>query len=940
MNFDKGLLVLSIFLIFSSASFSQNSNVKGKVIDANTGEPLVGVNIKVKDKLYGTITNNKGEYILSLEDGQFITLVFSMVGFGTVEKDVSGSISEINISLEEQALFGDEVIVSASRYEENVLESPVSIERRDLLDIQNTPAQDFYSGLNTLKGVDVNNQSLTFKVVNTRGFTNNTNERFNQIVDGVDNAPPGLNFAAGNIFGIPELDVESAELLVGASSALYGPGGLNGTLLLNSKSPFEYQGLSAKAQLGLMHVGASYRDSPDELYNFGLRYAKAYNDKIAFKINATYLTALDWHAVDSRNRLSLVDPNVSSIENPYINPGYDGINLYGDENVGGVDLSAQAQAVAEGFASDEGLIPGSPEFDARVNEVVSLFPSEPTPITRTGYEEQDLVDYDTRNFNVNGAVHYRVTSDVEMILQGAYGQGTAVYTAQNRFSLQNFEAYTGKLELRSDNFFVRAFYSKEDAGDTYDAGSTALQINEAWKSSEEWFTDYFTGYAVGADLFELSRQESFAFAREFADNLSEEGTVLNPSLVSRPLPGTDGRFEQLRDSISSIPLPNGTLVVDKSSLWHFEGMYNFSQWIPGWEGLAGYSFRRYRLDTDGTTYADTPGNPILFNQVGAYAQISKRFLADRLKLTASGRYDRNENFDDRVTPRGSLVIALDKKNQRNLRGSVQTAFRFPSIAEQFVSLDVGVLDVFGGLPEVREQFDFENNPVFPGDNSNPIIAQADDSEGPFEFPEFQPERVTAYEVGYKGIHFEGKMLVDAYGYLNRYNGFLATQILVRGSGENIERFSTTVSTDDPLTAFGWAVGVDYILPKGYVASGNISSNDLESISDRPAGFQSRFNTPKYRLNLSLANRNVYKDLGFSVSYRWQDAFLWESSFAVGPVDSFGTLDAQVSYKVPNIKSVLKVGGSNLLNEYYITGLGNPSVGGIYYVSVTFDEFLN
>jgi outer membrane cobalamin receptor len=82
---------------------------------------------------------------------------------------------------------------------------------------------------------------------------------------------------------------------------------------------------------------------------------------------------------------------------------------------------------------------------------------------------------------------------------------------------------------------------------------------------------------------------------------------------------------------------------------------------------------------------------------------------------------------------------------------------------------------------------------------------------------------------------------------------------------------------------------------------------------------------------------VYKNIGFNVTYRWQDAFLWNSSFVTGNVSAYGTIDAQVNYKLPKAKATIKLGGSNILNHYYQTSFGNPTVGGIYYVSLLFDE---
>jgi outer membrane receptor protein involved in Fe transport len=114
------------------------------------------------------------------------------------------------------------------------------------------------------------------------------------------------------------------------------------------------------------------------------------------------------------------------------------------------------------------------------------------------------------------------------------------------------------------------------------------------------------------------------------------------------------------------------------------------------------------------------------------------------------------------------------------------------------------------------------------------------------------------------------------------------------------------------------------------------------INTHAENFLSEFNTPEHKFNLSFGNRKVTENFGFSINYRYQTEFLWQSSFTIpanGMVPAYGTLDAQVSYKIPSIKSVLKVGGSNLANIRYIQSLGGPTIGAIYYVSLTFDELL-
>lgn len=941
-KFYKIAFLSSIVLLFSlliGSASAQETQISGKITDVKSGEVLAGVNISVKDKLIGTISDSKGNFSLIVKSPPPFTLVFSMVGYTTQSFTVNQSQNNIEIKLAEEIFLGQEVVVAASRVEERIMESSVSIEKLDLLDIQAIPAANFYDGLSRIKGVDMSVQSLTFANPNTRGFNGNTNYRINQIIDGVENIVPGLSFAPGNIVGIPPLDVESVELLVGASSALYGPGGMNGTLLMNSKNPFEYQGLSASLQTGLMHVGANYRNQPAGMYDFNARFAKAFQNKWAFKMNIGYISALDWHANDYRDRNDLNSSATSS----YTNPAYDGVNVYGDEAVGQVDIGTSgpiAPQVADGYARGRGNLPGSSAYTQDSTYLMSLFPQRQI-VNRTGYREIDLANYNTESLKLNTSFHYRINDRLEAIFQGNYGQGTSIYTANNRFSLINFKFYTGKLELKGTNFFLRAWTTSENAGDSFDMGGLALRFNEAWRNSADWYQDYIQGFTT-ARILGNSLDFAHRFARGTADNRTEEGIVIDPNRgFKRPLP-SDPEFETLFNQIRKTPInEGGAKVIDKTRMHHFEGMYNFSNFFKFAEVLAGASLRIYRINSEGTIFGDIPGQPINVVQIGAYIQITKKMLEDRLKLIGSARYDRNENFEGRITPRGSLVYNIDNKKSHFIRASIQTAFRFPSTSDQFTDLSAGgVYQVIGGLPRFRQKYNLEETPVYPMNSSNPVTAIADLSNGPFRFPQMRPETVIAYEIGYKGL-IKRNLLLDAYIYYNTYNGFLATQGLVQNpnpDGTGGDKYTMVISTDRPINALGWAVSGDYKFQKGYNLGLNLSYNSL-AYNDLPSGFQTNFNSPNYRSNIYLANRNVFKSWGFSVNWRWQNSFIWESTFGVGKIPAFNTLDAQISYRLPKYKTLFKLGGSNLLNRYYTTGFGNPQIGALYYFAITFDEFL-
>ena len=912
----------------------QVTTVTGTISEKSSGSALIGVNVAIKDALRGTVSSSDGSFQLETSIPRPFWIVVSMVGYESREIEITRDGMVLEVSLEDQVYLGEEVVVSASRIPENIMKSPVTIEKLSGLDIQQTSTANFFDGLHQLKGVDMNVHSLTFRYPNTRGFTGEANMRMNQIIDGIENIPPGLSFSAGNIFGVSQLDIDNVELLVGASSALYGPGGVNGTLIMTTKDPYKYQGLSVSVQGGMMNMRAEHPYGSNPMGDFNFRYAKAFNNKLAFKITGGYLLATDWHAFDMRDRYNLEDPN-STREN---NPGYDGVNVYGDDIIVPVNLKDAAPQVAAGVAETQGLTPGTPEYDTEVQRIVDLFPDQ--VVSRTGWQEKDLVDYNTRNMRVGGALHYRFNNQFEASVQGNFARGNSVYTAQNRFSLRNFDITNFKGEVKSPDFYVRAYYTIDNSGDTYDAGGAALQLNEAWKSSEEWYTDY-----IGAFTQQLltgnPENTSHQFARLVADNRDLSGNIFDPAKPALPLLGTE-EFNHYYDQIINTPVnQGGAKVIDKSSLLHIEGMYNFTRMVKVVELLVGASARYYSINSEGTVFVDEPGNPVHIDQYGAFTQIAKQLLNDQLKVTASARYDKNKFFEGRFTPRASVVLSLGEDRSHHIRSSVQTAFRFPSIADQMVNLDIGPYTVLGGLPGVHSLYDIPENPVYPLSGRNPITDEPVTEYGPFIIPQFRPERVTAIEVGYKGLLLNRLLLVDTYIFGNKYNGFTATQLLAQNPDTDDERrFQTTISTDIPVLSYGCALGAEFRVGRAALVRGNVSYNELGEIKDPPPGFSPQFNTPRFKFNLGYGNRYITRRIGFNVNWRWQQSFLWESPFGMAMIPAYSMVDAHISLSIPNLQSRLKIGGSNILNSYYTTSFGSAQIGGLFYVSWTYDELFN
>ncbi len=1020
--FTKATGFVALFLVASLNLIAQ-TQISGNITDGATKEPLVGVSVRIKGTVTGTISDLKGNFSVTTTTKPPFIVEVTSVGYSTQEIKIDGNATKLAIALKEQATLSEEVVVSASRVSESVLKSPVSVEKMDIRAIREAAAPNFYDALSNIKGVDMATQGMLFKSINMRGFGATGNPRTVQMIDGMDNGAPGLNFPTDNIVGMPELDVESVEILPGAASALYGPNAINGLILMNSKSPFLYQGLSANVKTGIMSE-KSRTVANTGFYDASIRYAKAFNNKFAFKINLAYITAKDWQASNYTN-LNLggnADPNRGAGTN--IN--YDGANVYGDENQQNMQTVANAMIKA-------GVLPAA---------AIGLIPNR--SVSRTGYNEVDLVDYNTKSFKFNGALHYRLSEKVEAIAQLNYGKGTTVYTGTGRYSLRDFFLTQAKIELKGDNFNIRAYTTRENSGQSYTAGLAAITMNELWKPSQLWYPQY-----IGAFVQARSAGQSEDLANSAARAYADQG---------RPFPGTQAYTDLLdkvrNGSISTPIIPGfgGGGFTDVSNLVHAEGVYNFKNQIKFADVLVGANVRQYQLGSDGTLFADNVegrNGRIKINEYGGFVQVAKGLLDDHLKISGSLRYDKNQNFAGQFTPRVSAVATF---GQHNFRVSYQTGFRIPTTQNQYIDLLVPNARLIGGLPEFGTRYNLANSytrtdvvafgaaitatattPAFqqqaiqaltaqvtpqvfaavtaavtaqvqalvaagklpasaaattiqqqvaaaaPGEIGKAVSANASAyiqaaaiqanlaSLKPYQEKEFKPERVANYEIGYRGV-INKRLFVDAYYYYSVYKNFIGGTILLQPTasiapgvlpdvtgvlgGGTRKVYSRPANSTEDITASGWAVGINYKLDKGFALNANLANNQLNNFTPSAEIQTAAFNTPKYRWNVGLANRSVGgSKIGFNLSFKHSDTYTWESSF-VQPsetgvplysntvVPAINNLDAQVSFKLSRMKTILKVGGSNVLGTPYIQAYGNPTIGAMYYVSLSFDELLN
>lgn len=972
------IIALIAFQSFILAAYGQGTSlieISGKVTDQGNQQPLSDVSVQVKGTVAGTITNKTGDFKLRTKTKLPFTLTFSSVGFKEQQFEVTSIGSNLEIAMVTQTILGSDVVVSASRVQESILKSPVAIEKLDIRAIKESPAPSFYDALENVKGVQMTTSSLTFKVPNTRGFNIPNNFRFMQLVDGVDMQAATLGVPLGNAIGPTELDIQSIEITPGAASALYGMNAINGMANLLTKSPFTYQGLSVYHKTGVNHVDGKDHD-PAILTETAVRYAKAFfHDRFAFKVNASYMQGIDWRSNTRKdqntNNLKSANPNFPAL-NGENNIAFDGWNKYGDDALAGSNV-----------VSISGL-----NINGAANQTLR--------VARTGYWETDLVSPRVDNAKIDAAVHYKVNENAELSYSYRWGKMDGVFQRGNKIQLDNVKVQNHHVELKGNNYVIRGYVSIENTGDSYNVKPTADNMDlYSGGSSSAWGTKYKNALNAYVTANGALTNDNLAAATSYAREQADAGRVL---------PGTVA-FDDLKKIVTSInnwdiksstipdaPVTGGSALVQKSRMYHGEAQWDLSKYVKVFDVLIGGDYRLYEIIPDGNNFVDFSrpiaernkplkdgsfGENVHYKKLGAFTQVTKTFFEDKLKLFGSVRFDYNPEFDPKFTPRLAAVYTF--KQHHNFRFTYQQGYRFPALFEALSYVNNGRVKRVGSLSYINDGLGYLENSYTQASviNFNAAVAAQGNTDAAAlanrnllqwaNLPKARPEKINSFEVGYKSVVFNNKVVIDIDAYSNIYDGFLGQVQVFVPAGETIgsdaaviamldrnrdataasggnaaskgqERYRVYTNAKNTYHNFGSALGLTYVFYKRWTIAGNLNFNKMKASKSSDI-FVTGFNTPQWSSNLSLGNRELFKNFGFSVAWRWQDTFLWESPLVTGNISSYSTVDAQVTFRFPKLNSTLKLGGADIFNHRYLQYAGGPTLGGLYYAAITVDGIL-
>jgi hypothetical protein len=578
-----------------------------------------------------------------------------------------------------------------------------------------------------------------------------------------------------------------------------------------------------------------------------------------------------------------------------------------------------------------------------------------------------------------------------------------VFQRGNKIRLEDVKVQNHHLELKGSNYVIRGYVSLENTGNSYNVKPLADNMDlysggsgTAWAAKYKNALTEYAGNNGGLTAANLAAANEFARGKADAGR-AEPGTARFDSLKN--VITRINNWDIKSGTIPDAPVTGGAALRQKSRMYHTEGQWDLSKYVKFVDLLVGVDARIYEIIPDGNNFVDF-GRPIAernkpvmvdgkvpdssdfganvyYKKFGGFTQVTKTFLKDKLKLFGSLRYDYNPEFDPKFTPRLAAVYTADQRH--NFRFTWQQGYRYPALFEALSYVNNGRVKRVGSLSYINEGLGYLENSYTQTSvvNFNAAVAAAGNTDAAAlanrdllqvaNLPKARPEQITSFEIGYKSVLLNNTLIIDVDAYTNKYDGFLGqVQVYVpigettgsdaavismvdrnrdaqAASGGNSaskgqERYRVYTNAKNVYYNYGSALGITYNFYKKYTISGNVNFNKMKANKTDDI-FVTGFNTPEWSTNLSFGNREVVKNVGFNIVWRWQDAFLWESPLVTGDIASYSTLDAQVTYRVSKAHASVKLGGANLLNNRYIQYAGGPTIGGLYYLAFTIDGLL-
>jgi len=537
----KNLIKTALFalLMFVANIVQAQNTISGSVSDADNGEAIPGANVIVIGSNTGGATDFDGNFSFSTSSDFPLTIQISSIGFGTQTIELTSADQEINIELQlGQNL--DEIVISASRRPQKVLDSPQSVSIISSRDLENSAnITDPIRSLVNIPGVQLQQQSAnviniemrsgdgvfgtsTFPMLDYRNLFNPTSSSF-------------LSYQSG----LSNIDIARVEVVRGANSALYGPGVSSGIVHFLTKNPIDYPGTTVEL------IGGSLKTQ-----GIALRHAWTNKNKtFGYKINARNLKGDDFN----------FDPN----------------NADDNTNIAQFADTISKPGVTGGVADP--TIPGTLQLSTS-----ELYPNGKGLKT----------NYSNSSYNIH--LEYRPSDKTNMFLSGGVNSGDGFFANSQGYGRTDGNEMWSQFRLQSGGLFAQIYTVVNDGGDDdsptflYNTGLSQVakrdltEIQIQYNFDMPGFLD--SNWTIGADSRQNSQDsENTIWGRNEANddyNISGayiQGTMKLGSKLDLTVAGRYDNFNFLDDTGFA---PRVALVYKPNEKNTFRVSYNEATVIP------------------------------------------------------------------------------------------------------------------------------------------------------------------------------------------------------------------------------------------------------------------------------------------------------------------------------------------------------------------------
>jgi len=957
----SAVLVLAVAgLLAAPAAAQDGATLTGTVVDAQDGATLVGANVALRETdspqvVDGTATNTQGAFSLTdLPPGQYFMEV-RFVGYQTAERTLTleaGESRDLTIELRPTTASLEQVVISASRRQEKVLDAPASISvlrPEEILQQVNTSTVD---AIRSAPGVDMAQTGIDRREVVLRGFNEAFSGSAYVLTDYREAAVPSLAVNVHSIMPNMAVDVEQIEVVRGPGSALYGPGVDSGVIHYFTKDPFEYPGTTVSVSGGTREYFAGQ-----------FRNAGTFTENFGYKITGQYARADEWE----------LDPNDA--------PDAAEIDRY--------RVYQEQSAIPDGreFAEGDFDGDGDQEFQLRREDI---------------YEK----------FNINGLLQYKAGDATTVSLNGGYSElKGVVQSGIGTLQADGFGYAYGQLRLQSGGLFAQLYLNANDAGETFVYGSGDRVVDEGlqWNGQLQYDFDLpqiGTQVIAGADAdITIPRTEGRILGRnEDDDRIEEYGTYAQTttSLTESFELTLAGRLDY-NNVVEEVQVsPRAALVYKATPQNTFRFTYNRSFSSPGTNS----NF----LDIEAFRNPLPGGNSLVFQGLGA----ADGFSFENFRQTGTASSLLPANFKGSIPADdvplqpifGTVVGGLQQAVQSGNLGALPEPLQGLSQG-QLSFLLTQLQQLSGALGQVGASTDGQLG--IPNDSERGFRPV----DGPVDIPALDQTTTQTFEIGYKGV-LGDRVVVNLDGYYEQKEDFIGPLVvespLLYVDPQNVNGNLSTALTPllqqaaatDPqvdalLQQFGGAEAAAATLagltsqqigqgPVGVIqpdqpvllgdnansiggllsyrnfgtveywgidasvqvqatdeleafANVSIVSDDFfdnEELDEENTSLSLALNAPSFKFKTGADY--TFSSIGLSIgaTSNYVEGFPVETGPYVGDVDSYFLLDARLGYSfesVPGLSANLTV--KNVLNNEHREFVGAPELGRFFMTRLTY-----